>query len=159
MSRNIDLIVIHRTEAGFDGATVSRNEPVAYHLFVRQDGQVDWALSAHGFDLGFELRGAHAVGYNSRSIGIAVYGCFDPEPEGQPMYPLPRNLHPTKAQLDSLEVLCSGLTWWFGKPLMLAGHTELPHSTRFLGKRCPGRNLNMDLLRAKTTLCHFSELL
>jgi hypothetical protein len=146
--RYVNLLVIHRTEAGRTGQEVARCENGAYHLFVRQDGQVDWALGG-GFGLGFELRGAHAVGYNSQSIGIAVYGCFDPCPDGKPG-PLPHNLHPTQAQLDALELLCLGLCWWFGRKLYLAGHTELRGATRYPGKVCPGRNLDMCALREKT---------
>lgn len=148
--RHIDLLIIHRTEAGHTGREVAQNEPGAYELFIRKDGTVDWALSQEGFDLGFELKGAHAAGYNSRSIGIGVFGCFDEQPEGKPLPYKPRNLHPTQAQLDSLELLCVGLSWWIGRNLHIAGHTELPGSTRFQGKRCPGRNLDMNALRAKT---------
>lgn len=150
--RPIDLLVIHRTEAGRTGPEVAQAEGPAYHLFIPKDGSVQWALGQGGFDLGFELRGAHAVGYNARSIGIAVYGCFDLEPEGKPQFPKPTNLHPTQAQLDTLDVLCRGLQWWLGDIVNLAGHTELPNATRFPGKRCPGRNLDMSKLRESTGL-------
>lgn len=149
--RRIDLLVVHRQEAGHTGAQVALNEPHAYHLAVNKDGSVDWALSGKGFDLGFELPGQHATGYNWNSIAVALYGCFDPAPDGQELHPPPLNLHPTKAQLDTLNVLLPGLAWWSGAKHLM-GHTELPHATRFPGKVCPGRHIDLDALRAKTGL-------
>lgn len=132
--RAIDTLVIHRYEVttGTD-----------YNMLIGPDGAVDVTGS-------LEQVGAHAVGWNHRSLGIAAYGCFDPEPESLPLAHLPHNLHPTPQQLAALETLVLGLCWWLGKRLYVAGHTELPNASRFPGKRCPGRYLDMDALRALT---------
>lgn len=137
--RNIDLIVIHRNENGSNGAELKVNAPGEYHLFVRRDGIVDLTL-------GFELRGAHAIGFNHNSIGIAVHGDFDPAPHGAHyLYQ-----YPTQAQLDALECLVLGLQWWLGKSLYVNGHTELPKASADPKKVCPGKYLNMHELRRKT---------
>lgn len=150
--RTINQLVVHRSEAGLTGREVATHEPQAYHLFIRQNGQVDWALHPwKSFDLGFEQPGQHAIGHNAHSIGIAVYGCFDEAPDSVLLCPPPRNLHPTQEQLDSLYTLCAGLAWWVGSgtehKVAISGHTELPDATAFPGKVCPGRHLDMGLLR------------
>ncbi len=154
-TRKVNLLVIHRCETGHTGAEVAKDEPGAYHLFIDKVGEVHWALGAgpnHTWDLTFAQRGAHAMYWNANSIGIAVYGCFDPEPDGVLLSPLPLNLHPTPAQLAALDVLVEGLCWWFGKRLFLAGHTELPRSHRDPRKVCPGRNLKVAEFRDRLAL-------
>ncbi len=137
--RNIDLIVIHRNENGHTGAELKINAPNEYHLFVRRDGTVDITLA-------FELRGAHAIGVNHNSIGVAVHGCFIDPPPGRSYL----NMRPTQQQLDALEMLVGGLKWWLGKDLYLAGHTEIPKASADPAKVCPGRHLDMHRLRAVT---------
>lgn len=135
-------VVIHRSESGHTGDEVARRAPGAYHLFVRKDGTTDLVLG----DLGFEVSGAHAVGFNRISVAIAVYGCFIEAPPGIRY----KNQRPTQAQLDSVELLILGLKWWLGRDLWVMGHTELPKASRDPSKVCPGPYFPLDAIRAHT---------
>lgn len=137
--RHIDLIVVHRNENGHTGRELVLQGQAEYNLFIRKDGTVDVVVP-------LEYRAAHAVGYNSRSVGIAVYGCFMDELDGRKCF----NAHPTQAQLDSLDLVILGLQWWLGTKLAVNGHTELPGASRDPKKVCPGPNLDLNAVRRRT---------
>jgi N-acetyl-anhydromuramyl-L-alanine amidase AmpD len=150
------MLVIHRTEAGHTGAELKVNEPMAYHLFVRKDGTVDYC-----YDI--ELKTGHARNFNAHSIGVAVYGFFCPKPTTMDARAHLLNQYPTQAQLDSLDLLCRGLEWWLGRKLEIVGHTELgPQGTTFPEKlkretSCPGPFLDLDALRERVSALRGEE--
>lgn len=78
--RRIDLIVIHctgtrenhrLTETELDAYHRSRGfDGCGYHFYIRRDGNISQMRP-------LEQKGAHALGYNSFSIGIAYEGGLD----------------------------------------------------------------------------------
>lgn len=91
---------------------------IGYHFVIRKDGTIErgrpeWAS------------GAHAVGYNSESIGICVSGNF-------------MIGTPTPAQIESLAMLLANLCADYNLPIdrdHILGHRELNDTD------CPGDNL------------------
>ncbi|MFH0752768.1 MAG: peptidoglycan recognition family protein [archaeon] len=76
--------------------------------------------------------GAHALGYNHRSIGVCLIGDLDKR-------------KPTKRQMDSLFSVLRDKMREYGVPVEnVLGHRELPG----VAKSCPGKNLDMDFVRA-----------
>lgn len=74
--------------------------------------------------------GAHALGYNDKSIGICLVGNFDED-------------KPTEKQLKSLRKLCRYLMQKYNIPIQnVLGHRETGAK-----KSCPGNNVNMDEVR------------
>jgi len=98
-----------------------------YHVHVFGDGRVEQVLP-------LTIRGSHARGFNWRSIGVAVIGNTDErEIGGVQLYSL-------IWVLRVLRPLNKGLT--------ISGHTELPGATSDPNKRCPGKYLSMEWVRA-----------
>ena len=89
----------------------------SYHYYVRQSGEVVQVLPEH-------VRGAHAKGYNSISIGICYEGGLDEQ--GHPADTR------TEAQKSALLTLLRDLTTRYPVARIL-GHNELPH----VAKACP----------------------
>lgn len=95
---------------------------VGYHFIVRKDGTVelgrpDWAV------------GAHAEGFNSKSIGIHVCGNFD-------------MAEPTEAQINALQQLIADICDAYGliaSADIVVGHRDL------MATACPGKNLYKQL--------------
>lgn len=96
---------------------------VGYHYLVRYNGQVQKGRPE-------DENGAHARGYNSHSIGIALEGHGDME-----MWTLP--------QLLSLLRLCDDLTARHDIP----PHAVLGHRETGARKTCPGKLIDMDAFR------------
>jgi hypothetical protein len=89
-----------------------------YHFLVCHDGHVEQCLPLY-------VRGAHAVGYNWRSIAVAVVGRCDRT-----------ELRP--GQWSALVDLCLKLAPINGG-LDIVGHTALPGGSGDPNKRCPGK--------------------
>lgn len=80
MSRKIDTIILHCTATAFDreltAAEVGRwhvrrgFSSIGYHFLIRLDGHVEDGRP-------IEQEGAHCLGHNSTSIGIAYAGGLD----------------------------------------------------------------------------------
>ena len=95
---------------------------IGYHFIVRKDGTVevgrpDWAV------------GAHAYGFNSKSIGIHVCGNFD-------------MAEPTEAQINALPMLIADICDAYGliaSADIVVGHRDL------MATACPGKNLYKQL--------------
>lgn len=100
-----------------------------YHFLVRQGGTIEQLLP-------LSLRGAHAVGYNNMSVGVAVVGDF-------------RHQEPQVAQLTSLEALCAAMVPVKRNGLLIVGHTQVPGSSHDETKICPGAYLNIPALVLK----------
>lgn len=74
--------------------------------------------------------GAHAVGYNDKSIGICLVGNFDED-------------KPTQKQMQALTQLCKDIMQRYNIPAKnVLGHRETGAK-----KTCPGKNFCMDSLR------------
>ena len=95
---------------------------IGYHFVVRKDGTVelgrpDWTV------------GAHASGFNSKSIGIHVCGNFD-------------MAEPTEAQINALPMLIADICDAYGliaSADIVVGHRDL------MATACPGNNLYKQL--------------
>lgn len=124
--KEIQLLIIHcsatranrpfSTEALIATGRQRFGQP-SYHYYVRQSGEVVQVLPEH-------VRGAHAKGYNSISIGICYEGGLDEQ--GHPADTR------TEAQKSALLTLLRDLTTRYPVARIL-GHNELPH----VAKACP----------------------
>ena len=141
---NVRAVVIHRTDlctltpdnphpipdAELDGpklAAVFRAQPglgtgcrVPYHCLIRTDATIEQLLP-----LG--IAGAHCIGWNHRSLAVAVVGDFT-------------RIQPSLPQWDAL---CDVVATWavLNGGLDIVGHTDVPGGSADPGKRCPGKFL------------------
>lgn len=96
---------------------------IGYHYLVRRSGEVQTGRAE-------DVIGAHAIGYNRRSIGIACEGHGDEE-----MWTFP--------QILSLFRLIDDLSRRYKIP----PHNVLGHRETGAKKTCPGTKIDMDALR------------
>lgn len=118
--RKIDMIVIHctatRADSPLSPAELTRMHRkrgfkcCGYHYYVRRDGEICSMRPV-------EREGAHARGYNARSIGIAYEGGLDEK--GWPADT------PTERQKRSLRVLVRVLKEDFPTITQVVGHRDL----------------------------------
>jgi len=101
---------------------------IPYHFLLRADTP-HWTLEQI---LPLSLRGAHAIGYNYRSIGIAAVGDF-------------RRYAPPLDQYAKLVKLVAALVV-INKGLIVAGHSDLPGAVGDSKKICPGAYLPVSVL-------------
>lgn len=129
--KGINTIVVHHsaTSSGSPQAFAkyhveSNGWPgIGYHYVIGKDGAVH--LTNHETAISY-----HAAGVNTNSIGICLVGHFDQE-------------KPTQAQISALVELCRDIKGRLGITRII-GHREVPAP-----KSCPGKNLDMDALRAE----------
>ena len=95
---------------------------LGYHLVIHKDGQVWKGRPEH-------RNGAHAKGYNTKSIGICLAGNFDAT-------------MPTKEQVKSLQSLLIDLSAKYG----VKNENIIPHRN-VANKTCYGNNLSEDWAR------------
>lgn len=93
---------------------------IPYHAVVDLRANIQQILP-------LSLMGAHAIGYNWRSWGVAVVGDTDQRPA-------------TADQWEALVWVCSSLAV-ANRGLIISGHTSLPGASADPTKRCPGRYL------------------
>ena len=147
--RNIDLIVIHcsATEAGkeYTVEDITRwhqargFRTIGYHFLIHANGKIDGA--AEGCRPVQEI-GAHAKGYNQRSIGICYIGGLK---YGEPLDTR------TPAQIESVRLLVKVLQSIF--PSEVVGHRDLSIDLNGDGvitknewmKSCPSFDVKIDL--------------
>ncbi len=91
---------------------------IGYHVVIRRDGTIEYGRP-------FDTRGAHAKGFNSRSIGVCVVGGVDSHMEAE--------LNFTEEQFSALERVLTALQGLFPDAAVI-GHKDLP-ATR---TKCPG---------------------
>lgn len=97
---------------------------IGYHYLIRRSGEVQVGRRE-------EMTGAHALGFNKKSIGIAMEGHGDHE-----TWHLP--------QLLALLKLCDDVMDRYGiSPDRVIGHRETGAP-----KTCPGKLIDMDAFRA-----------
>lgn len=131
-----DLIVVHHTGNPTDDDLSAEQihrahvnmgwAGIGYHYVIRKDGTVEAGRPV-------DKVGAHAYGFNSRSVGIMVCGNFDIGV-------------PTKAQLNTLPMLIAELCKKYNliaSKDVVVGHRDL------MATQCPGDNLyaEMDTIR------------
>jgi N-acetyl-anhydromuramyl-L-alanine amidase AmpD len=76
----LDLIVLHDTEGGYEGAIKwfqNRHSAVSAHLVLSEDGKRCVQM------VPFKQKAWHCATFNSRSIGIEMAGFLDHESEAQ----------------------------------------------------------------------------
>ena len=125
--RRIDLIVIHCSATHCDRpvpleAVIACHRArgfatVGYHYYVTRDGAVHAGRPLY-------QEGAHATGYNRRSIGVCYEGGLDPR--GQPADTR------TDAQKETLLKLMQRLKKDYPHA-RIVGHRDIP----FVAKECP----------------------
>ena len=143
-----DLLVIHHTGNPTDD-DLSAEEiheshlaqgwaGIGYHFVIRKDGTVEMGRPV-------DTVGAHAYGYNSRSIGIHVCGNFE---VGEP----------TPEQIESCSILVGWLTEKYELEVdenHVVGHRDL------MPTACPGEALynQLDVIRGKALwyLNHYDD--
>jgi hypothetical protein len=101
---------------------------IPYHFLLRADALI-WTLEQI---LPLSVRGAHAVGFNWRGIGVAAVGDF-------------RKYPPPAGQYNKLVKLCALLIPINGG-LVTAGHTDLSGASVDASKVCPGSFLPVKVL-------------
>lgn len=97
---------------------------VGYHWLIRRNGSLEQGRAE-------DKEGAHAVNYNSRSVGIAFEGHGDHE-----MWTLPQVLTAVR--------LCDRISTQYDIP----PHNILGHRETGAPKTCPGTKIDMDAFRA-----------
>lgn len=126
--RITDLIVVHcsATKASQDiGASEIRKwhiedngwSDIGYHQVIRRSGAIELGRPLH-------VTGAHAKGYNSRSIGVCLVGGIDVNGDPEDNF--------TPEQMDSLSLT---LDYWkrIYTTAEILGHCDLPG----VSKACP----------------------
>jgi hypothetical protein len=121
-----DKLTGAEAELRFRNKDLGTGGVMAYHAFVHQGGRVEQNLP-------LLVRGSHAGGYNWQSWAIAAIGNTD------------EREMPDKQWHTMIEV-CAVLSVL---PRKVSGHTELPGGSHDPGKRCPGKFINMDQVRAE----------
>jgi N-acetyl-anhydromuramyl-L-alanine amidase AmpD len=101
---------------------------IGYHYVVNNGTYKSDGLIEKGRDE--KEVGAHAIGYNDKSIGICLVGNFDED-------------RPTEKQMQSLIRLCKDIMRRYNIPAKnVLGHRETGAK-----KTCPGKNFDMEALR------------
>ena len=114
--------VIHRWHMN-RGIRSDRGGRTGYHYVIERDGKTE-----QGRDL-MEI-GAHARGYNQRSVGVCLVGGVKRPESGPQAGELVPEANYTEPQWRALEVLVGGLWLYFDRPV-IAGHNSLS------SKACP----------------------
>lgn len=143
--RRTEFIIVH-TAAGImtrdavhaDHIRNRKWKGIGYNLYIERNGQL---VDGRGED----AIGAHAEGYNSKSIGISYSGCAQKyPPTNQPFNNAISGETITQNQLNVLISTIKNLQQKYNIPKdKVLGHTETPG----VGKACPC--INMDELRSK----------
>ncbi len=132
----VDHVIVHHSSRRYDLPAFVRFrhrlrgwEDTGYHYLIG-DGRFseDGKLYTGRLE---EHQGAHALGYNDRSLGVCLIGNLDID-------------HPTERQIESLLRFLERYRTAKRIPLeRILGHRELPDVI----KSCPGSNVSMDRLR------------
>lgn len=135
--REIRKIVVHHTGSRALGKLDNRTlikirhllrgyEDIGYHYLIGTDGKVYEGRNE-------QFNGAHAYGHNSDSIGISLIGNFE------------RGFLKDEQEIGAIKFLSDRCRYYQLKPNEIYGHRELDNADTV----CPGRNVDMDLLRRK----------
>ena len=106
----------------------STGERPPYHFWIEKSGAIKQLVP-------LAARGAHARGYNYRSIAIACMWPADKEP-------MPLSMWSSLERITALMCVYVG-----GVRKRLFGHTELDGTSKDKKKDCPGSHIDMTVLR------------
>jgi N-acetyl-anhydromuramyl-L-alanine amidase AmpD len=133
---NPEYIIIHHSATKQGDAETFRRyhvqvngwKDIGYHYVINNGTYKPDGLIEKG--RGEKEVGAHAIGYNNRSIGICLVGNFDED-------------RPTEAQMQALVQLCKDIMQRYNIPAKnVLGHRETGAK-----KTCPGKNFDMNAFR------------
>ena len=110
MDIGVNQITRWHLDRGFD--------TIGYHVVIRRGGEIEYGRP-------FDVRGAHAKGFNSRSIGVCMIGGVNSDMEAE--------LNFTEEQFSSLERVLAALQGLFTDTTVI-GHRDLPATST----KCPG---------------------
>lgn len=119
----IQIAEFYRTNPGAAAATGGE---MPYHFVINRAGDVEQCLKMTDY-------GPHARAWSVSGFGVALVGDF-------------RHERPNVSQWQSLGSLCVALCKLWGEPAIF-GHTELADASTDPNKQCPGRNIDIELLR------------
>lgn len=102
---------------------------VPYHILIRKNGDIEQALP-------LLKKGAHCVGYNWQSWGVAVAGDF-------------RGQEPTQDQIDSLDWILARMPN-VNAGLKIRAHDRMSGGSLDSTKVCPGPLLDLDAACERT---------
>jgi N-acetylmuramoyl-L-alanine amidase len=150
-SKPITHIILHTAE--FDGHAdkdiIKRWhlekgwEDIGYHWVITGSWYDEKCLTQHGRQPIYE--GAHAWGYNSKSLGICMTGNGD-------------NIEWTQEQMDALGKLVSKLMKTYQIPIEnVIGHRETFVNKINPRKTCPGKLIDMKQVRKHILNIHLGE--
>jgi len=142
MNNHIMYIIIHHTERNNDFPAFVRFrhrhlrgwDDVGYHYLI--GNKRPFTKDGHLY-VGRQEKcvGAHALGYNNRSLGVCLIGNIS-------------NTNPSSKQLQTLVSLLREKTKQYQIPVQhILGHCELPN----VEKSCPGDYLDMVSIRQAVT--------
>ena len=134
----IKYIIVHHSERDVDSPEFikerhikNRNfKDIGYHFLI---GNGEMGTTKGKLYLGRDTKfwGAHAYGYNDKSIGICLVGNFDKK-------------KPSEKQIKKLiNFLKEKMSEYNIPKENVLGHRELPNSE----KTCPGKNIDMNEVR------------
>lgn len=135
----ISTLVIHRQAMGetvevcakaFTDKSLGTGGSMPYHFVIARDGNIE-----QGVPLGLEAPGALKL--NKCGIQISVFGDF-------------RSKDPTPAQFGALVELCTVLSNMFSS-VSIVGHSDVPGAAGDTGKICPGKKLDLKVLRERVS--------
>ncbi len=120
-----DLIVVHCSDTPADmdiGAETIREwhtdpkpvgrgwSDIGYHFVIRRNGRIELGRDINAI-------GAHARGYNNRSVSICLVGGQGPEGDAEDNF--------TASQYNTLDHLVATLSAIYGAKTRVVGHNEL----------------------------------
>lgn len=135
----IEYLIIHHTERNFDAPPLVKIrhkylrgwDSIGYHFLIDNGLLTSDGRLYSGRDE--RLEGAHALGFNKKSLGICIIGDFD-------------SSHPTSKQMDSLiSLLRRKIDQYEISPENVLGHNELPG----VRKSCPGKLTDLNMIRSR----------
>lgn len=115
--------MIHRAEVFDKGA---------YHFTIQTDGKVIENMPV-------DEKGAHALNYNGKTIGIAIYGDFAAFEPGRYHWPTPEQISACITLLQKLNKMYGGNLWVTGHSLLGTKGTSIAKKL-IPGHTCPGEN-------------------
>jgi N-acetyl-anhydromuramyl-L-alanine amidase AmpD len=143
------IFAYHVAERGWDHG--------AYHYLIHANGVIEYALDEciEGYHAGFadadDALGLECGQYwNNHYLAICLLGWFEPDrrlplPDGTERVIPDFFTHPSPQQMSALVMLIRHLQNKYNIPVeQVQGHREL----RGCATRCPGKNVDLDALRA-----------
>ena len=127
-----DILCGRHIYKAFDSKAMGTGGLVPYHFLLRSDNVLEQLLPLSAI-------AQHAAGYNGQSVGFAIAGNYD-------IHHMPQWMHDSAVEALSTIALLS-------KRMLIMGHCpELTISQKDPDKRCPGKFVDMSMLRHNVEL-------